>query len=71
MVLPDGLGLAFGLAAVVSSVAGQGFLRSPGIVAQASGSATVLIRPLRPFTIEKTYDMVKQGRVSAQVAPRI
>lgn len=37
------LGLAFGLAAVVGSVVGQGILRSPGIVAQASGSETVLI----------------------------
>lgn len=37
------LGLTFGLAAVVGSVIGQGILRSPGIVAQASGSETVLI----------------------------
>lgn len=37
------LGLAFGLAAVVGSVIGQGILRSPGIVAQASGSEAVLI----------------------------
>ncbi len=37
------LGLAFGLAAVVGSVVGQGILRSPGIVAQASGSPAVLI----------------------------
>ena len=37
------LGLAFGLAAVVGSVVGQGILRSPGIVAQASGSGAVLI----------------------------
>lgn len=37
------LGLAFGLAAVVGSVVGQGILRSPGIVAQASGSEWVLI----------------------------
>lgn len=37
------LGLAFGLAAVVGSVVGQGILRSPGIVAQASGSEAVLI----------------------------
>lgn len=37
------LGLTFGLAAVVGSVIGQGILRSPGIVAQASGSEAVLI----------------------------
>lgn len=37
------LGLAFGLAAVVGSVVGQGILRSPGIVAQASGSPLALI----------------------------
>jgi len=37
------LGLAFGLAAVVGSVVGQGILRSPGIVAQSSGSPAVLI----------------------------
>lgn len=37
------LGMAFGLAAVVGSVVGQGILRSPGIVAQASGSPAVLI----------------------------
>ncbi len=37
------LGLAFGLAAVVGSVVGQGILRSPGVVAQSSGSPTVLI----------------------------
>ena len=37
------LGLVFGLAAVVGSVVGQGILRSPGIVAQASGSPVVLI----------------------------
>jgi APA family basic amino acid/polyamine antiporter len=37
------LGLVFGLAAVVGSVVGQGILRSPGIVAQASGSPAVLI----------------------------
>lgn len=36
-------GIVFGLAAVVGSVVGQGILRSPGIVAQASGSETVLI----------------------------
>ncbi|MFZ9395160.1 MAG: APC family permease [Erythrobacter sp.] len=37
------LGLAFGLAAVVGSVIGQGILRSPGVVAEATGSATVII----------------------------
>lgn len=37
------LGLTFGLAAVVGSVVGQGILRSPGIVAEASGSEAVLI----------------------------
>ncbi len=37
------LGLAFGIAAVVGSVIGQGILRSPGIVAQASGSPAVLV----------------------------
>lgn len=37
------LGLTFGLAAVVGSVIGQGILRSPGIVAQASESEAVLI----------------------------
>lgn len=37
------LGLAFGLAAVVGSVVGQGILRSPGTVALASDSATILI----------------------------
>lgn len=37
------LGLAFGLAAVVGSVVGQGILRSPGIVAQTGGSEAVLI----------------------------
>lgn len=37
------LGFAFGLAAVVGSVVGQGILRSPGIVAQSSGSPAVLI----------------------------
>ena len=37
------LGLTFGLAAVVGSVVGQGILRSPGIVAQASRSEAVLI----------------------------
>jgi APA family basic amino acid/polyamine antiporter len=37
------LGIAFGVAAVVGSVVGQGILRSPGIVAQASGSPAVLI----------------------------
>jgi APA family basic amino acid/polyamine antiporter len=37
------LGIAFGLAAVVGSVVGQGILRSPSIVAEASGSPAVLI----------------------------
>lgn len=37
------LGLAFGLAAVVGSVVGQGILRSPGIVAQSTGSPAVMI----------------------------
>ena len=37
------LGLAFGLAAVIGSVVGQGILRAPGIVAQASGSDGVLL----------------------------
>ena len=37
------LGLAFGLAAVIGSVVGQGILRAPGIVAQASGSEWILM----------------------------
>lgn len=37
------LGLAFGLAAVIGSVVGQGILRAPGIVAQASGSEALLM----------------------------
>lgn len=37
------LGLAFGFAAVVGAVVGQGILRSPGIVAQASESPGILI----------------------------
>ncbi len=37
------LGVVFGLAAVVGSVVGQGILRSPGVVAQASDSAAVLL----------------------------
>ena len=37
------LGLAFGLAAVVGGVVGQGILRAPGVVAQADGSAAVLL----------------------------
>lgn len=37
------LGLVFGLAAVVGSVVGQGILRAPGVVAQASESAWILI----------------------------
>lgn len=37
------LGLAFGLAAVIGSVVGQGILRAPGIAAQASGSEWLLM----------------------------
>jgi len=37
------LGLVFGLAAVVGSVIGQGILRSPGVVAEATGSGAVII----------------------------
>lgn len=37
------LGLVFGLAAVVGGVIGQGILRAPGVVAQADGSATILL----------------------------
>ena len=37
------LGLAFGLAAVVGGVIGQGILRAPGVVAQADSSAAVLL----------------------------
>lgn len=37
------LGLAFGLAAVVGAVVGQGILRSPGVVAEATGSGAVII----------------------------
>lgn len=37
------LGLAFGLAAVVGGVVGQGILRAPGVVAQADSSAAVLL----------------------------
>ena len=37
------LGLVFGFAAVIGSVVGQGILRSPGIVAQASGSEVVIV----------------------------
>lgn len=37
------LGITFGLAAVVGSIVGQGILRSPGIVAQASESPAILI----------------------------
>lgn len=37
------LGLGFGLAAVIGSVVGQGILRAPGIVAQASGSEALLM----------------------------
>ena len=36
------LGLAFGLAAVVGSVVGQGILRSPGIVAQATADPLII-----------------------------
>lgn len=37
------LGLAFGLAAVVGAVVGQGILRSPGEIAQATGSPALII----------------------------
>lgn len=37
------LGLAFGLAAVVGGVVGQGILRAPGVVAQADSSVAVLL----------------------------
>lgn len=37
------LGLVFGLAAVVGGTVGQGILRAPGVVAQADGSAGVLL----------------------------
>ena len=37
------LGLAFGLAVVVGSVIGQGILRSPGVVAQATNSTSVIL----------------------------
>lgn len=37
------LGIVFGLAAVVGGVVGQGILRAPGVVAQADGSAAVLL----------------------------
>ncbi|MFN2098592.1 APC family permease [Altererythrobacter sp. MF3-039] len=37
------LGLAFGLAAVVGSIVGQGILRTPGIVAEATSSPAVII----------------------------
>lgn len=37
------LGLVFGLAAVLGSVVGQGILRSPGVVAEASPSTGVII----------------------------
>lgn len=36
------LGLAFGLAAVVGSVVGQGILRSPGVVAQATSDPLII-----------------------------
>ena len=37
------LGLAFGLAAVVGGVIGQGILRSPGVVAAATGSPSLIL----------------------------
>lgn len=37
------LGLVFGFAVVIGSVVGQGILRTPGIVAEASGSTPVLL----------------------------
>lgn len=37
------LGLAFGLAAVVGSVVGQGILRSPGVVAQATADPLIIV----------------------------
>ncbi|KLE33815.1 APC family permease [Aurantiacibacter luteus] len=37
------LGVVFGLAAVVGSVIGQGILRSPGVVAEATGSETLIV----------------------------
>lgn len=37
------LGVIFGLAAVVGSVIGQGILRSPGVVANATGSPAIII----------------------------
>jgi len=37
------LGVIFGLAAVVGSVIGQGILRSPGVVADATGSPAIII----------------------------
>ena len=37
------LGLGFGMAAVVGSVIGQGILRSPGVVANATGSRALII----------------------------
>lgn len=36
-------GIAFGLAAVVGSVVGQGILRTPGVVAEATGSPVVIM----------------------------
>lgn len=36
-------GIAFGLAAVVGSVVGQGILRTPGVVAEATGSPAVIL----------------------------
>ena len=37
------LGLGFGLAAVVGSVIGQGILRSPGVVAEGTGSPAIIL----------------------------
>lgn len=37
------LGLGFGLAAVVGSVIGQGILRSPGVVAEGTGSPALIL----------------------------
>ncbi|ALE17171.1 Amino acid permease [Altererythrobacter epoxidivorans] len=37
------LGLGFGLAAVIGAVVGQGILRAPGVVADATGSPEVII----------------------------
>ena len=37
------LGVGFGIAAVVGSVIGQGILRSPGVIAQATGSEALIV----------------------------